>query len=780
MEYVKPRADAMPFPGNGRLLVAIGLVSMAIIAFQICLMEILSIVQWHHFGSTIISIALLGFGASGTGIALAHTWLASRHRTVLPVLMLLCSVAMAASVGVAQSPPLRFDSFLLFAERAHAWRFVATCLVFLAPFFFGAAAIGLVFTIWKQDIGRLYAANLLGSGLGGPLALVLMTHGLPEVLPAWIAILPLLAGALLIGRRPWALAACFPLLLVAWLAYRPPALVLSQFKALSKTLDLPGSKVLSHQNSPFGLMDTVASPSLRYAPGLSLAYQDPLPATRGAFLNGDWFGALLPWEPGDGTCLLDHTTQALPYVLAQRSKVLILDAGTGEHVVQALARGAEEVQAVEPNPLAVALLEQGIPAGTRLKVHRTSSRTFLARDASRHDLIVLPMIDASGLHALNENHLLTLEAMAQMFHRLTPGGALAVSCWLDYPPRNSLKLLATMVQALEHEGLDPGMHVAAVRGWGTLTLLAKRSPLQAEDTLRIRRFCEEMAFDPAILPGLRPLERARFHALQDDRWFTLVDAILARAPVSYEFNIAPASDNQPYFSQFLTWKSLAHLKALYGGLAVPFFELSYLILILSTLLIILLALPLIFLPWMKKGEKKRLSTVIYFGGIGTGYMFMEIALIQRFVLYLGHPIHAAAAVISLLLVFSGWGSLASAQRLGSPRFILAGITALILLYALILAPTLAATISLPLAGRMGLTLGLIAPLAFWMGMPFPLGLSRVSAEQAPWAWGINGCLSVITAPLANILAVELGFAWVMALAASAYAAAALAKRLGPA
>ena len=179
---------------------------------------------------------------------------------------------------------------------------------------------------------------------------------------------------------------------------------------------------------------------------------------------------------------------------------------------------------------------------------------------------------------------------------------------------------------------------------------------------------------------------------------------------------------------------------------------------------------------MRTGGEKRLRTLVYFGGIGVGYMFMEMALIQRFILYLGHPIHAAAAVISLLLVFSGWGSLASAKRPRNPQIILGGIAASILLCSFILAPALAITISLPLAGRLGMAIGLTAPLAFWMGMPFPLGLSGLSAEQAPWAWGINGCLSVISAPLATILAVELGFTLVMTLAAIAYAAAALANR----
>lgn len=744
-----------------KLPVSVGLVAMAIVAFQICLMEILAIVQWHHFGSMIISIALLGFGASGAGIALTRGWLAPRQATALPLSMVLCGIAMAFSVGIAQSATLRFDSLLLFAEPGQALKLAGTCLVFFVPFFLGAAAIGLALALRKRDIGRIYGASLLGSGLGGPLALVLMGRSRPEAIPALIAILPLLAGLLLMGRRIWVLAAIPP---VAWAAFHSPGLILSEFKELRKALDLPGARILDTRNGPFGLLQLVESPALRYAPGVSLLYQDPLPATQAAFLNGDWFGPLLPWKPSTPACILDAAPCALPYALGTRARVLVLDARTGPDVVQALVMGARQVQAVEPNPQAAALIEARIPAGARLTVHRTSSRTYLARDASAHDLIVLPMIDASGLHALTENHLLTCEAATQMLHRLTPTGVLSVSCWMDYPPRNSLRLLATLVEALEREQLDPGTHLAAIRGWRTFTLIVKRSPLRSEEIAKVRRFCEELGFDPAILPGLQASERARFHALQDGRWFTWVDRILARGQVPYEFRIEPATDDRPYFSQFLAWRSLAPLKALYGARAIPFFEIGYWILILTTILLALLAFALILLPLARARMEGR--TVVYFGALGTGYMFLEMALIQRLALYLGHPVHATAAVISLMLLFSGWGSLAKRPRALRP--VLGGIALLILLYALFLPTVLAGSLALPLPGRVGLTVALIAPLAFWMGKPFPLGLSARPDADIPWAWGINGCLSVIGAPLATIVAVELGCTWVMTLAAVAY------------
>lgn len=754
-----------------RLIVAIGLVSGAIVAFQLSLMQILSIVQWHHFATMIIALALLGFGASGTCIALLRERLVKIYTYMMPICLLACGVAMALAVETAQSPFIRFDSLLLFVEPRSFWRLALTCLIYLVPFFLGALAIGLAFTRHVPVIGQLYCANLIGSGLGGVLAIILMWWFPPESIPGLIAVFPILAGIIMCGKPGW--AASLVLIPVAWIIWHPSGLVMSEFKALKKALDLPGSMIVSARNSPFGLMQVLASPTLRFAPGVSLAYQARLPVTRAAFLNGDWYGPILPWKPRVHETILDYTTNALPYALAEREQVLALDAGTGADIAQALSHGAS-VRAVEPNPAAVDIMQAAFGRETRLRVFNSSSRTYLMRDASPCDLIILPMIDAfggtSGLYALAENYLLTVEAVTQMWDRLTPQGMLSISCWLDYPPRTSLKLLATLTEVIRHRGLEPQTHIIAVRSWGTLTVVAKRTPITPDEAARARRFCDTLGFDPAILPGLEPSRRARFHALQDTHWFDDVDALLSprREPLPYDFNIKPATDDRPYFSQFLTCRSLARLKDLYGPRSIPFFEISYLLLILTTIQISLFAFVLIILPLIKTGRTGKLHTVLYFGGIGIGYMFIEIVLIQRFILYLGNPIYAAATVIGAMLFFSGCGSFVSSRCHEVRRFILGGIPCLVLLLVFMLPLILSLTIQLPLSGRAGIALLLIAPLAFGMGMPFPSGIAAIAPNDVAWAWGVNGCLSVVSAPLATIIAVELGFTWVMILAAGAY------------
>ncbi len=198
------------------------------------------------------------------------------------------------------------------------------------------------------------------------------------------------------------------------------------------------------------------------------------------------------------------------------------------------------------------------------------------------------------------------------------------------------------------------------------------------------------------------------------------------------------------------------------------------------------ALVLILLPLFRLGWRRghRLGTLLYFGGLGLGYMLVEIVLIHRFVLYLGTPVYAAAAVITAVLVFSGAGSYSSSRfeaLPAAPRIAAALVAILLLVYTLFLPPLLSGSIGLPMAWKFLYSLLLLAPLSFAMGFPFPLGLvhlARRSEADVPWAWGINGCLSVLSSALATMIAVEAGFSIVLLVAGGAYAIAAVSAIRG--
>ncbi|MBU0943173.1 MAG: spermidine synthase-like protein [Proteobacteria bacterium] len=780
-----------------QLHLALILLSAALIAFQLEQMQLLALIQWHHFAYLIISVALLGFGASGTLIALYRSSLLRHMEWLLPVLMFACAITMALALPLSQGISSRFDVCLLFVEAGQTPLLLLSQSIYLLVFFLGALPLGLVFIGLSHRINSLYCANLMGSGIGGLGAVALMYFLLPQQLPALTALLPWAAGILVIARprrMPLLVLAALTLAVITAVLFQPPPIRPSQYKDISRTLDLPGSKIAASQPSPYGLIELVTAPALRYAPGLSLTYEQEVPTVRGAvFTNGDWFGAVSSGQAS----FLQATLTALPYAMAKRDRVLVLQAGTGTDIILALENGAQEIMAVEPQQQATAISTDLHPPTTPLDhrlVQRSSltPRTWLALHRQAYDLITLPTVGsfggASGLFALQEEYLLTREAFLELWRHLSPDGVLQVSAWLDSPARNSLRLAATLAETLEEVGVDAHQHVAAVRGWNMITFILKRSPLSNDDITAVRSFCQRLQFDPTLLPGLQAQERIRSHAPADPHFLANLDSLFSPASrselsSSYPFNLAPVSDNHPFFSQFLRWQSLAHLLQLFGERALPFLELGYLIVLVSFCQITLAAVLLILLPLLRLGLPGRSGlqrwTIPFFGGLGLGYMFFEIMLIHKLVLFFGHPIFAAAAGISGLLIFSGLGSLLSGHSLPRPANhgqAAALVALLLLLYFFILPPLLQLAITLPPMWKTLFFLLLIAPPGLAMGMPFPLGLSQLanhSKSQAAWAWGINGCVSVVSTGLATIVAVELGFSAVMLMACAAYALAAL-------
>lgn len=783
------------FLQKSKIYFSIGLLSAAIIAFQLALMQILSIVQWYHFAYMIISIALLGFGAAGTVLSIFRSRLLNHIETILPFLMIATGITMALVTDVSQLSFIRFDSYLLFAEYSHIGRLLLMYLLFFIPFFLGALAIGLVFVHYIHVIGKIYFANLLGSGAGGLLALLLTWFFFAKQLPAFISILPVLAGVMIIPNKRFFFHTGFTVAAIAvitWKIIQPPGLVLSQFKDISKTMLLPEAKIILQKTSPYGLVQAVSSPVLRYAPGLSLTAQTTAGVKAAAFINGDWIGAVTERNKTDTGFILDHSTLALPYIMAKRDKVLVLRSATGIDITHALGNGAKNIVAVESNAIILSALKNEFSAANdslfwhpALQVHILEPRTFLLTDTSHYDLICLPMTGSfggsAGLFALQEQFILTKEAFREMWQKLNSGGVISISSWMDYPLRNPIKILATLVEVLESTGIQHTRnHIAAIRSWGTISFVMTKSPLQEKEINNIRNFCEEKLFDPAILPGLIPEERTQYNQLQDSSFFIYADKLFSKKRnefyAAYDFNIRSATDNKPYFSQYIKWKNLNHLAAIFGNRSLPFFELGYLLVMITFIQITVVSFILIILPLFKMGwkGKNKFSVFLYFGGIALGYMFVEMVFIQQFILYFGNPVYSASAVITSLLIFSGMGSYVSGYFQKSKKrmlIIISGIVVTLFVYSFILTPVLRQTVSAGLPVKLLTVFFLTGPLAFLMGIPFPAGLSKVSKTdslQTAWAWGLNGCISVISTALATIVAVELGFTWVMFLAALAY------------
>jgi SAM-dependent methyltransferase len=774
------------------LAIAIGLLAGAALAYQVLLFRLLAIIQWHPFAAMIISLALLGHGAAGTALALAGRRVLPRFHAAFAISASLFAIAVPACWAVAQRLP--FNGLALVWSPAELVWLAGLFLLLALPFFFAAACFGLAFMHARERIGGLYAADLLGAGAGAAAATALLFLLAPEDALRVAAVAGAAAAALV--PAPRAVRLVLPALAAASALSWPPSLLaprITEFKGLPRTLAITGSAIESEHSSPYGLLTLVRNSTIpfRHAPGRSLAALSEVPPQVAVFTDGDGMTAMTEWDGRrESLAFLDETTAALPYHLLARPRVLVPGAGGGADVLQALYHGARSIDAVEINPAMLALLRERY-RDPRIRWHAGEARGFVRADRHRYDLIKIAPLDSAGgsgagVAAMTESYAYTVEALADYYARLAPGGLLAFTRWAEQPPRDGLKLFATAAAMLRRMDLDPRERLVLIRGWQTVTLVVKRGVVTDVDIRSVRDFCDTRGFDPAWFRGIDAGEVNRRHRVPRP-WLhqgavALLGGDAAKFIADYKFDIVPASDDRPYFFHSFRWPLLPELVALRGQGGLTLLDTGYLVLAGTLALAVPLSLCLILTPLAALGRPQRGATrwrpAVYFLCLGLAFLAVEIACMQRYGLFVGQPLFATVAVIAGFLVFAGAGSLAASRiqrRTRLPAFAFAGIVAMLVLQATVLPPPPGIVESMGL--RIATTLALIAPLAFLMGMPFPLGLARLAHQTPsliPWAWGINGCASVLSALLAALLAVHVGFRAVLLIAAALYSAAALA------
>ena len=796
-----------------RLYFAVGAVSAGVIAYEVLLTRLYAIAQWHHFAYMIISIAMLGFGASGTFIALARGWLLARFTAVWQVNAAAFGVLSLAGFAAAQRSP--FNPLEMVWDFGQAAYLSQIYLYVMAPFFCAANCIGLAFVRHRDQIGMVYRFNLIGSGLGalGVIALLFLVtpgDGLRLVLALAFAAAAL-AGE---NARRAALLAVAGISLAVLIPGSWTKPVVSPYKGLSQALRLPGAEILAESSSPLGRLTVVGSPAVpfRHAPGLSLNSPLPPPEQLAVFIDAGGMSAITRFD-GDMAKLayLDFTTQAAAYHLLEEPEVLVLGAGGGGGVLLARYHGAAGIDAVEIDRQMVRLVRDvhGDFAGHiyspgAANLHIAEGRAFVAAAAGRYDLIEVPIFEsfaasAAGLGGLSETYVYTVEAFADYLEHLYPGGMVAVTRWLKLPPRDSLKLFATAIEALERGGIaDPDRRLALIRGGQTTTLLVRNGPFTDPEIDRLRAFTRQRSFDVAYYPGIDAGQANRFNVLEAPYFHDGAKALLGPGRKAfigrYKFDLRPGKDDRPYFFDFFKWRSLPELMALRRQGTAALIEWGYLILIATlaqavVLGALLILAPLLVLAKGRQGAPNPGPAAVYFLSLGMAFLFVEIAFMNRLVLFLGHPLYAIAVVLAAFLVFAGLGAGSAAALAARLRgrgispidAAIAAIAVLAVVYLVALGPLLEWMMEMPGAYKVPVSLAIIAPLAFWMGMPFPLGLTRV-ADRAPalvpWAWGVNGCASVASAVLATIVAIDFGFTWVIALAVVFYGLAGLSARRG--
>lgn len=803
-------------PENAIPVFSIALVSATALAFEILLMRLFSIIQWHHFAYMIISLALLGYGVSGTFLTLFSKTVTGRFKVFYAGNILLFGLSVLLCFWLAQQLPFNPEEILW--DTVQPLYLAAIYLLLALPFFFVANAIGSVFMVFTEAISRVYAADLFGAGLGALAIIGILFVAMPEQALLWLMLFGISTSivALIEVKQRFniiTLIALSAALLVVILPADRFRLNISQYKSLPQTLGIPGTRVVDTLSSPLGLITVVESPviPLRHAPGLSLDANTELPEQIGVFTDADAMTVInrVDKDP-NGLGKPDYLTQltsSAPYHLIHATSTLVPGAGGGSDVLQAKQYHVKNIDVVELNPQIVNLVQQdysefagNLFGGEGVNVHVGDARGYVASTDKRYDVIQLTLLDSfgassAGLYALSENYLYTVEAMQAYLQRLTGNGMLAITRWVKLPPKDTLKLLATAVESLRQSGVkDPARRLLLIRGWQTSTLLIKNSDVTEEEIARLKIFCEARSFDTAWYPGMQQKNANQYNLLQEPLFYNAAVALLGDNPRGfidqYKFNISPATDDRPYFSNFFKWGLLPEIYGLLGKGGMTLVEWGYVVLIATLLQAIILSAVLVLFPLFigkqhplfVADSKKTILYFAYFFALGLAFLFIEIAFIQKFVLFLHHPLYSVASILTAFLLFAGLGSAWSGrfnQGKDISRAVVRSVIAIVIIgvvYLVALNGLFSLMLELPMPVKFIVSILIIAPLAFFMGMPFPLGLRKVSAQSRhliPWVWGVNGCASVISAVLAVLIAIHVGFIAVVICALCLYAFAGL-------
>jgi hypothetical protein len=852
--------------GRGRLALylAVGLTAGAVIALQIDIMRVFSVGSWAHFGSLVVSLAMLGFGLTSAVMCVAKDWFQRHWRGAAGVALgLFGPLAVGANLFVQQ---LGFNAIFLVSDPAQKWKLLEIFLADLTPFLAGAMFLGCVFLKSNRTFGRVYFADLAGSGLCGLVFLGAMYLLKPEDLIA--APLALwLAGGVAWAFGPGGRRTLVPLVALAAIALgghfvAAPALGLSRlavndYKGVAYARKFPDAARVFESVSPFGYVEAYSSSYLHFAPGLSdnAAFNLPtMPANAylAMYIDSDGPIGIIRNLPDKDTAYFRFLPMYYPYVIKKNPKTFITQFGGGISTALALRSGASDVTIAEGNRAVLAAFRSKVIADftgdilSKVRVIDYEGRHFLAHTDERFDIVDLSLADSVGLSnpggfAVVEKYSYTREAMETYMRALADGGVLSVTLWnKEEPPKSVLKLYATMAAAARD--VDPA-HIAdsffvASSYLSTATVLFKRGGFTADEIARLRKYTHDMSFDEIYSPGLfydgtqtdrtldgyvaqifsgaaggpaapspatdiqagadptappdptGPTEPSGPGAGADNgvlpatvmgrlAWHSLIDGDWPGIARRYVFDTRLLTNDAPYFAAYV---KTADLPRILDRLELLQDEWGYLLIWATLGVACATAAVLLIIPvawgWRSIFSKSRgkFLTVVYFACLGAGYIMVEVGLIAHFVMALGNPTVSASVLITGMLVFSGLGALLSERALPRMRTLMPilflAIGALLIGYALSLNDALDAIGAFPYGVRLLLSFAIIAPPAFLMGFPMPTAmttLGRLGKEHMfIWAWGVNGCFSVIGAAAAPVIATNFGLAAVIEIAGCAY------------
>ena len=761
------------------------LTALATLLFEVTLIRVLSFTIWYHFAYVVISTALLGFGASGTVVAV---WPAIGRRDLgasLSRLALAAAVAVPAVLGFVACAAL--DPMDIASRPGEAVLFVAYQVAATIPFFFSGLVISLALRAAADRVDRLYFWDLFGAGIGCGGAVTLMNALTPPG-ATLISGAAFGAAAAVFARsrrsRYAALALCGVMVIASLGGARIP---FTPAKSKHLAIHMTAQQMVPTFSRWTALFRTDVVANRLQKAGLANVNEWGLSASvpfdiqhPDYFVTHDGTAGTPMYDLHDPSKLayLDYHILRFPYLITpERPQVLVIGVGGGRDVVTAIHYGATHVTGVELDPVTVELIRtdmndvmDGFFRRPEVTLVAGEGRHFITGSTARYDLIQLTGVDTlaaefSGAYVLAENYLYTVEAFHDYLAHLSPGGSLSITTG-DFGmdnPRASGRMVAVAQQALRERGVErPQDHIAVIDSHRLFVeVLVRPEPVDAQQTERLLQYCQQLGFDPVFLPGQasNPVFRDLASLTGSAR-----DAFLT----TQKYDLRVTTDDQPFFFKFFRWWDLRGSEPLSPMHTSALGQLVLLVLLVTLTLLgaVFVLGPLVAFRrrGISGGGRAPLGILLYFLAIGVGFMLFEISLIQRFVLFLGYPTYSLSVTLFSLLIFLGWGSFLSRRLVGRESAALplavVAVGVLAVFYMRGLPIIQAHLLGAPLAMRIAVTMLMLAPLGLVLGVFFPLGIrcaAEVHEDLVPWAWGVNGCASVTATVFAVILAMSYGF-----------------------
>ena len=752
--------QSIPVLVNRRLLFAgIFLIALSGLVLEVSITRIFSAAIWYHFAFVAVSVALVGLGASG---------LVVQHRVKKLKGKWAENLTIYSAWGIAIFIPITL--FVMHALASQVIYLPLFMILFSVPFFLVGIIISAAFNAFASVAGRLYAADLIGASAGALLVVLFLVLTGGEGATLIVGLIAAIGGTIFSRIAKNTKKTVVSLMFVAFalslilLNHATQIFAIPTDPTAQKDLPIylrehPGSKIVKTEWNSFSRIDVVEGG----AGGEGLVAK--------VFIDGGAGTNIISWDgKTESRQELSTWMQYLPFKMMQDPKVLVIGSGGGRDVVASLVSGSKDVTSVEINPIIYETVKSyGDRAGNvysheYVRSYVDEGRSFITRSSEKYDIVYVPFVDtwasvSSGGLSVSENFLYTLQGFQQYYDHLTDTGKIVTVRWLIDAPR----FISTYAKLLEQNGIPQDQldrHLIMVTSDSytqdpsvTMVIFSK-SPFTDEEISFFSQSFSQYGYKPILVPG--QIMREPYSALLNgqinlDQFYNM-----------FETKVYPVTDDNPYFLSFE--------KPLPGVVEV---------LLYASVGIVAIFLLVPF-AWMKRRREEEVGTkrseigiatmIPYFAALGMGFILIELALLQKLILLMGNPTMTFALLLFTLLISSGAGSLLSARiaknNMKNLVFIIGGIAGLGILYFLFLPPIIYSTIAEPIEAKAAVSIAILAPIGFLMGMPLPTGMRLLKVHRPdyiPWMWAVNGAFSVLGAVLAIALGIMYGSSLAMIL-----------------